>query len=94
MVGVLIALAAVNPEALMARGILARYGSPFPVDYAYAQGLSPDVVPALVRAPGPYCLTLNFQDDLRGRDAWYEWNLGREQARAALRINQVRVWPC
>jgi hypothetical protein len=38
MVGVLIALAAVNPEALMARGILARYGSPFPVDYAYVQG--------------------------------------------------------
>jgi len=92
MVGVLIALAAVNPEALMARGILARYGSPFPVDYGYVQGLSPDVVPELVRAPGPYCLTRNFKNELRGRDAWYEWNLAREQARAALRIEPIRPY--
>jgi hypothetical protein len=85
LVGVLIALAAVNPEALMARGVLARYGGPYPVDFDYVRGLSPDVVEELQKIPGRYCQANNFEDDLQGRDAWYEWNLGRERARAALR---------
>jgi Domain of unknown function (DUF4153) len=85
LVGVLMALAAVNPEALMARGILARHSGPYPVDVGYVQSLSPDVVEEMIRARLSLCETNAFEYHLRDRDAWYEWNLGRERARAALR---------
>jgi hypothetical protein len=85
-VGVLLALAAVNPDALMARTVLDRLQSPYGVDYSYLSGLSADAVDELNRAPEPQrsCLLAALANTLDQPDPWYALNLGREHARNAL----------
>ena len=74
-----LALAAVNPDAWIARRNVDRYEETGKLDWAYLQGLSADAVPVLVDLP----------DDVRGcalagrvraDDDWLEWNLGRWRA--------------
>jgi hypothetical protein len=86
-VGVLLALAAINPDALMARTVLERLQSPYGVDYGYLSALSADAVDELSRAPEPQrsCLLAALADTLDEPDPWYALNLGREHARDALR---------
>jgi two-component system, OmpR family, sensor histidine kinase BaeS len=75
----IVALAAINPDAWIAQRNVDRYEETGKLDWAYLQGLSDDAVPVLVTLP----------DDVRacvldGReqssDDWLEWNLGRWRA--------------
>jgi two-component system sensor histidine kinase BaeS len=81
--GLLLGLAAVNPDAWIAEHNLDRYAETGKVDWHYLSGLSDDAVPVLAD------LT---EDDARcalgGReeadDDWLAWNLGRHRAAARL----------
>ena len=75
----LLGLAAVNPDAWIARHNLERFEETGRIDWAYLQGLSDDAVPTLAdrRGEAQACA-------LAGRaasdDDWLEWNLGRARA--------------
>ncbi|WP_169811710.1 DUF4153 domain-containing protein [Nocardia sienata] len=78
----LLALAALNPEGLVAAENIDRWESGKDLDVDYLAGLSVDIVPALDRLPAP------IRDDLLDRldnqlddDAWNSWNLARTRAR-------------
>jgi two-component system, OmpR family, sensor histidine kinase BaeS len=79
----LLGLAAVNPDAWIARQNLDRYADTGRIDWTYLRSLSDDAVPVLTSlSPAErFCA-------LQGRrtpdDDWLEWNLGRVRARDAL----------
>ncbi len=88
----LLGLAAINPDAWIARHNLEREDlSTTPVDAQYLlQSLSADAVPVLLDglAFAPECLnTAELADD----DDWLEWNVGRARARGALETTGVEV---
>lgn len=72
---VLFTLVAINPDALMARTLLARLDGPYPVDYGYLRQLSADAAFEIAKiqpgtcSPGPTS------------DPWYAFNLSRHHAR-------------
>jgi two-component system sensor histidine kinase BaeS len=73
----LLALAALNPDAYIARQNLDRYQETSKVDAGYLAGLSADAVPTLATSG----LTQPCTTALDGReDDWLEWNLGRWRA--------------
>jgi signal transduction histidine kinase len=77
-------LAAVNPDAWIARHNLDRYAATGKVDWSYLQGLSADAVPVLATLPDDVvecALTGHEPDD----DDWLEWNLGRHRAEPLMR---------
>ncbi|MEU1982109.1 DUF4173 domain-containing protein [Nocardia sp. NPDC019395] len=78
----LLALAALNPEALIASENIDRWQHGKDLDVAYLSGLSADIVPTIDRLPTP------IRTDLRARlehglddDTWNSWNLARARAR-------------
>ncbi|MDZ5623529.1 DUF4153 domain-containing protein [Nocardioides sp. HM23] len=75
----LLGLAALNPDAWIARQNLDRYDETGDVDWTYLSGLSDDALPVLRDLPDDLeeCAI-----DLDGRDEddWLEWNLGRALA--------------
>ncbi|MCD4535949.1 DUF4173 domain-containing protein [Nocardioides sp. cx-169] len=77
--GLLLALAAINPDAWIARHNLDRYAETGKVDWAYLRGLSDDAVPVLAELPADEAACA-----LAGRepadDDWLSWNLGRHRA--------------
>ncbi len=74
----LLALAAANPDAWIARHNVDRFEQTGKVDRVYLAGLSDDAVPALARSGfGPACLGEPAQPS---GDDWLEWNLGRARA--------------
>jgi len=79
----LLGLAAINPDAWIARQNLDRYDASGRIDWSYLQSLSDDAVPVLADLPPAerFCA-------LQGRrttdDDWLEWNLGRSRAADAL----------
>ena len=86
-----------NGDAWVARANIDRYATTGKLDFAYlAGGLSPDAYSTLVQslpklaAPERVQLTAALQKEharskyLRGGDSWYEWNVRRGHARAAL----------
>lgn len=78
----LLALAALNPEGLVAAENIDRWERGADIDIDYLAGLSVDIVPALDRLPGPIRDGLldrlgNQPDD----DTWNSWNLARTRAR-------------
>jgi hypothetical protein len=84
-VGVLIGLAAINPEALMARTHIARVERDFAVDNGFLSSLSTDAydeISALETRQG-WCLDYQgkISDDLSSPDPWYVWNASRQHAR-------------
>ncbi len=83
---VLFTLVAVNPEALMARTLLARYGGPYPVDVRYLEGLSTDAAAEIATVPRiARCVLLDRQVQAQADDEpWYAFNLSRHRARAWL----------
>lgn len=94
-VAVLLALVAVNPEAVMARtSIDARQDGSYPVDLDFLDWLSADAVDEILRLPpgDRNCALERLTEDLAEPDPWYEFNLAREHARAVLA--GVRVGPC
>ena len=86
-VAALLALAAANPDGLIADRNLARYARTGSVDLAYLSGLSADAVPALDRLPAPLrdCALARVGRRLAGAEDWRGANLGRAEARTVLR---------
>ncbi|MQA12826.1 MAG: DUF4173 domain-containing protein [Pseudonocardiaceae bacterium] len=76
----LLGLAALNPDAWIARQNLDRYQATGTVDWHYLGELSADAVPVIATLPQPLA-ECALELDGRERDDWLEWNLGRSQAR-------------
>ncbi len=78
-VALLLGLAAINPDAWIARQNLDRYEETGEVDWTYLSDLSDDAIPVLTDLPDDLeeC-AISF--DGRGEDDWLEWNLGRARA--------------
>jgi len=91
-VAMLLGLALLNPDRLIADRNIDRYESGGRLDVWYVAGLSADAAPALDRLPPRLreCALQRIARDLSDRkDAWYEFNAGRSTARG---IATVR-WP-
>jgi signal transduction histidine kinase len=75
----LIGLAAINPDAWIARHNLDRYADTGRVDWTFLRGLSDDAVPVLADLPAPErrCALAN---QTASSDDWLAWNLGRSRA--------------
>jgi hypothetical protein len=86
--GVLFALVAVNPEALMASTHLdARASAQYPVDRRYMNSLSADAIDVIVDMGASQerdCILESLRAELAEPDPWYEFNLARQHARAVL----------
>jgi hypothetical protein len=79
-VAALLGLAALNPDAWIARQNLDRYEDTGEVDWTYLADLSDDALPVLRELPDDLedC-AIDVAGD--GHDDWLEWNLGRWRAR-------------
>jgi hypothetical protein len=75
----LLGIAAINPDAWIARHNIERYDDTGKVDTAFLAGLSDDAVPALLSLPEPL-RTEALGDRRLADDDWLEWNLGRSRA--------------
>ena len=88
MVVATLTLAAVNPDAYIARQNVARFDRTGQIDTAYLATLSADAFPALDRLPAALraCALQDLASALRATppDAWYDFNLDRSQARRGL----------
>ncbi len=84
--GLLLLLAAVNPDAWIAQHNLDRYDATGKVDWYYLQGLSADAVPVLATLPDDVveCALTGHRP---GNDDWLEWNLGRQRAEPLMRAH-------
>jgi two-component system sensor histidine kinase BaeS len=82
--GLLLLLAAVNPDAWIAQHNVDRYDATGKVDWNYLQQLSADAVPVLATLPDVVaeCALIGHTP---GNDDWLEWNLGRQRAEPLMR---------
>jgi hypothetical protein len=83
-VAMLLGLAVLNPDRLIADRNIDRYANGGTVDTWYLSGLSIDAAPALARLPEPArsCALMRIARYLDANpDAWYEFNASRETAR-------------
>lgn len=83
----LLVLAAINPDAYIARHNVDRFLQTGKLDVAYLSSLSADAVPELLRLPVPSraCALAPIEAELRTvQDHWYDGNLGRSRARSLL----------
>lgn len=78
-VGLLLCIAAINPEAWIAEQNINRYEETGKVDWVFLQGLSDDAVPTLATLPGDV-RDCAFVGRERSDDDWLEWNHGRSEA--------------
>ena len=79
----LLGLAAINPDAWIARHNIDRYETSGKVDWTYLRGLSDDALPVLSTLP-PHLVGCAVPLDGRSHDDWLEWNLGRSRARSTI----------
>lgn len=79
----LLGLAAINPDAWIARQNLDRYDETGKVDWYFLRELSPDAFPVLAELDGRERDCVLGGRDL-AKDDWLEWNLGRWRARDLL----------
>ncbi|MFP2927546.1 DUF4153 domain-containing protein, partial [Pyxidicoccus sp. 3LG] len=96
--GAVLAVNAINPDALIVRLNLARHTEPGRPDVGYLSTLSLDAVPELARAADP---ALGWNSQMLGwyaerlpaatETSWPEWNLSHWRARRALREAGVSV---
>ncbi|GAB2874521.1 DUF4153 domain-containing protein [Nocardioides pacificus] len=77
--GLLLALAAINPDAWIAEHNLERYDATGKVDWDYLSGLSSDATPVLADLPDELAGCVLAGHEPSGDD-WLEWNLGRHRA--------------
>jgi two-component system sensor histidine kinase BaeS len=91
--GLLLLLAALNPDAWIAQHNLDRYEQTGKVDWYYLQGLSSDAVPVLATLPDDVaqCALHGYDPGADDRDDWLEWNLGRHRAESVTRT-QLADW--
>jgi hypothetical protein len=83
--GMLLGLAAINPDAWIAQHNLDRYEQTGKIDWAYFGDLSSDAVPTLVASPADVRACAFAFLELPRDDDWLEWNLGRSRAESASR---------
>jgi hypothetical protein len=92
----MLTLAAINPDAYIAKQNVDRYDRTGKIDPAYLATLSADAFPALDRLPSDLraCALRDLAPELRARpaDPWYDFNLDRSRARGALANHPVG--PC
>jgi len=79
----LLGLAAVNPDAWVARQNLERYVVTQTVDWEYLSDLSADALPAYAALPRPLA-ECALRPTGEERDGWLAWNLGRSRLDAFL----------
>ncbi len=72
-------LAAINPDAWIARHNLDRYAETGKVDWTFLRSLSDDAVPVLADLPSPD-RACALGDRTGADDDWLAWNLGRHRA--------------
>ena len=77
--GLIVALAAINPDAWIAQRNVDRYEETGKLDWLYLSGLSDDAVPVLGTLPADVrdCV---LADRAPSDDDWLEWNFGRWRA--------------
>ena len=83
----LLGLAALDPDAWIARQDVQRFQSTGSIDTEYLSSLSPDAVPALLALPEPVrsCVLAPIAARLRTLPtAWYDDNLSRRRARSLM----------
>ncbi len=83
----LLGLAALNPDAWIARQNLDRYDETGEVDWTYLADLSDDALPVLTDLPEDLEQCAISLDD-RHEDDWLEWNLGRALASDFVEANE------
>jgi hypothetical protein len=92
----MLTLAAVNPDAYIARHDVTRYERTGQIDPAYLATLSADAFPALDRLPAALraCALQDLAPALRATpsDPWYDFNVDRSRARTA--FVKYPVAPC
>jgi len=83
-----LALVAVNPDAVVARTVIHRYQQDGHLDGRYLSRLSDDAVPAIDRLPEPArsCVLNAMWTGQSTVDTWSSGNAGRDAARALLRV--------
>ncbi|OLE28682.1 MAG: hypothetical protein AUG44_06735 [Actinobacteria bacterium 13_1_20CM_3_71_11] len=82
-----LALVAVNPDAVVARTVIGRYQQDGHLDGKYLSGLSEDAVPALDRLPDvERSCVLNAMHLPSTVDSWSAYNAGRSAARRLVRV--------
>jgi hypothetical protein len=79
----LLGLAAMNPDAWIARHNLERYEQTGKIDWAYFGDLSLDAVPTVAASSAEVRDCAFDFLDLTSDDDWLEWNLGRWRAERA-----------
>jgi two-component system sensor histidine kinase BaeS len=75
----LLGLAAINPDAWIARHNVDRYADTGRIDWTYLRSLSDDAVPVLGGLPADQ-RRCALADRTAATDDWLEWNLGRARA--------------
>jgi hypothetical protein len=83
---VLLAVVAVNPDALMARTHANRIDQKYPLDYLFLESLSADAAGELAKLPPELrpCVLAAIAADVERDEPWYRFNLGKHRARAVL----------
>ncbi len=92
----LLGLAALNPDAWIARHNLDRLETTGKVDWAYLQQLSADATPVLAELPPEQAACALGRDAGEGTGGWAAWNLARDRARdllAAIDLPDIAVCP-
>ena len=86
---------ALNPDAYIARTVIARYHHDGHLDAAYLSVLSADAVPEIERLPEPYrsCVLAGLTGRPSTVDGWYAVNAGRRAALKA-RPPEPGAVPC
>jgi hypothetical protein len=77
--GLIVGLAAINPDAWIAQRNVDRYEETGKLDWSYLQGLSDDAVPVLSTLPADVRACV-LDARAKSDDDWLEWNLGRWRA--------------
>jgi len=79
----LLGLAAINPDAWIARHNLERYEQTSKIDWDYLGGLSADAFPTLAASPAEVRACTLEHVEITGDDDWLGWNYGRARAESA-----------
>jgi hypothetical protein len=97
-VAAVLTFVAIDPDAVVARTIIARFDHDRHLDAGYLSGLSADAVPEIDRLPEPYrsCVLAGLADRPSTVDPWYAVNAGRRTALRVLRERPLRpdATPC
>lgn len=82
-VGGVLLVAAIDPDAYVAKKDVERFGDTGRIDVSYLGSLSVDAVPALDRLPEPErsCTLYRLDWQVSGESEWYEYNAARSRAK-------------